>query len=650
MANIKLSEIPNAPQAVNNYSLNPQFSGDQVGNEAKSDIARGFQGQMQDTQNAGLIGRSIAGLGNDITSSAGNFSSAALYYKKGKDRQAEAEGFSTYYGNKTAIEDEYYSRINDPNNPIPIESRAGIWMDVTQKGQRFLQGMPPEQQQAYGVEATKDFYAGVTAASNEVHALKKQEFATKQLTTYQTAMTGLDWDNAKIAVATGVKTGAFSPEEGARMDTSIRTNQQYHGLIDKMYADKTGTLFKSIMATGEQGATLKDAPDVSPENLVKVGKIGEAIYNQDLWANNVEQFKAQIVSKEIIDPNQLKGNKRFYTMPEPQQAAVLAYLTNNRAGTQEGEVYSSAGQNLVDIYPKDKNNKSNELLEYKTWILGNVPEPAASVQIDALDKKYAEMVNNGGNLKPETEVSTNLSRGVNAYLKGQMFGDYTESPTDSLESQSSTKAADAANSVKDQVMKGGKIGNTTYPSGPPATSHEAYQRLESAMQKRIQASDANELFKKKEQHGAIWKFFHPSAPASASSSELPQNKTTMSFSTPIGRVTSYGYKGDTTPDTNSSAGIGAFTKHLIAGQSFGTSYDIEQKLRDSGIKPNDKVELTLSNGEKVVKIWHDRGATPEQARKLGLRNYSGRFDFYSPDGPDKRSDLAVVGFKKVTGA
>jgi hypothetical protein len=231
-----------------------------------------------------------------------------------------------------------------------------------------------------------------------------------------------------------------------------------------------------------------------------------------------------------------------------------------------------------------------------------------------------------------------------------MFGDYTESPTDTTESQASTKAADAANSVKDQVMKGGKIGNTTYPSGPPATSHEAYQRLESAMQKRIQASDANELFKKKEQHGAIWKFFHPSAPVSKPSSELPQNQTSMNFSTPIGRVTSYGYKGDTTPDANSSAGIGAFTKHLIAGQSFGTSYDIEQKLRDAGIKPNDKVELTLSNGEKVVKIWHDRGATPEQARKMRLRNYSGRFDFYSPNGPDKLSDMAVVGFRKAENA
>jgi len=458
MANIKLSEIPNAPQGVNNYSLNPQFSGDQVGNEAKADIARGFQGQMQDTQNAGLIGRSIAGLGNDITSSAGNFSSAALYYKKGKDRQAEAEGFSTYYGNKTAIEDEYYSRINDPNNPIPIESRAGIWMDVTQKGQRFLQGMPPEQQQAYGVEATKDFYAGVTAASNEVHALKKQEYATNQLTAFQTALTGKDWANARIAVATGVKTGAFTPEDGLRYETTIKTNEQFQTLVGKMNDDPTGKLYKSVMSAGEQGATLKDAPDLSPENLVKLGKVGEAIYNQNLWANNVEKFKNEIDLKHIIDPNQLKGNKAFEDMPEPQKAAVLARLTNNRAGTQEGEVYSSAGQNLVDTYPKDKNNKSNELLDRKTWILGNVPEPAASKQIDALDKKYAEMVNNGGNLKPETGVMTNAAQQVDAifdtgFYGGKKFSEIGKTVKDGTASQADIQTYLQISALKDSVME-----------------------------------------------------------------------------------------------------------------------------------------------------------------------------------------------------
>jgi hypothetical protein len=114
-----------------------------------------------------------------------------------------------------------------------------------------------------------------------------------------------------------------------------------------------------------------------------------------------------------------------------------------------------------------------------------------------------------------------------------------------------------------------------------------------------------------------------------------------------GVVTSYGYKGDSTPDANSSAGIGAFTKHLIPGKSFGTTYDVEKQFRENGIQPGDTVNLQLSNGEVVTKIWHDRGATPEQAKAKKLKNYAGRFDFYSPNGADKRSGLAVVGFSKA---
>jgi hypothetical protein len=408
-----------------------------------------------------------------------------------------------------------------------------------------------------------------------------------------------------------------------------------------------GPMFKQIQSAAEKGLGLGN---LDPESVQKIYKAGKTMARDTIWTvagNYMDQFHAGT----LTSVNQLKDDKIFNNLPDEARNAIYQYVAQPYLGTQQGELNRKAGQISVDSFPPtDGSDVGKAYYDTQIKIMSTVPAPFADDLLKELDKKRQEMAGNGGNLKPETEITTNLSRGVNAYLKGQMFGDYTENPTDTTESKASTKATDAANGVKEQVMNGGKIGNDTYPSGPPKTSHEAYQRLESAMQKRIQASDASEVFKKKEQHGAIWKLFHPFAPASASNAALPQDETSMNFSTPIGRVTSYGYKGDTTPDANSSAGIGAFTKHLIAGQSFSTSYDIEQKFRDAGIKPNDKVELTLSNGEKVVKIWHDRGATPEQARKMGLRNYSGRFDFYSPNGPDKRSDMAVVGFRKAENA
>jgi hypothetical protein len=637
MANIKLSEIPNAPQSVANYTMNPQYTGDQVGGEAKAEINKGFQGLMQDPQNAGIVGRAYAAAGGDITSGGANFASGMLYNAKAKDKAAEAEGFQTYYGNKTKIEDEYYSRINDPNNPIPIEARPAIWLDVTQKGTRFLEGMPPEQQHAYGMEATKDFYAGVTASSNEVHALKKQEYATNQLTAYQTAMTGKDWANARIAVATGVKTGAFSPEDGARFETNIRTNEQFHGLLDKMYADKTGTLFKSVMATGEGGGTMKDAPDVSSENLVKLGKAGEAIYNQDLWSNNVEQFKAQIDSKEIIDPNQLKGNKLFDSMPEPQKAAVLARLTNNRAGTKEGAAYAAGGQSLVNTYPKDPNNKSNELLANKTWILGNVPEPAASAQIDAIDKKYAEMVGNGGNLKPETSVMTNAAQQLDAIFDTGFYGGKKFSEIAKDIKKGTAKAADVQtylqiSALKDSVMQKVRASGAQ-------TDADAQKVYEKEL-RTIRATDKNPPT-----DGMLW--WKKTAPIpSAKLSSLPEGVTPVAN----GKVTNYWpseVKGD-------DGIIGNHDNALVAGD-MGLSPDMEAEIKAKGVKKGTPVRLYVQDNDGKI-ITHDtkyNDSTRQDKDSIakGKDPLRGRFDLWvknkgeSDDGAHLLDGKRVVGYK-----
>jgi len=144
----------------------------------------------------------------------------------------------------------------------------------------------------------------------------------------------------------------------------------------------------------------------------------------------------------------------------------------------------------------------------------------------------------------------------------------------------------------------------------------------------------------------------PSANSVNNTEQTTQSQTQSDNYIPFngGVVTSYGYSGDSTPDWNSSHGIGAFTKHLIPGQSFGTSYDVENALRDAGIKPGESVNLHLSNGQTVTKYWHDRGATDAQAYQLGIKPERGRFDFYSPQGPDKLSGVKVVGFSPANGS
>jgi hypothetical protein len=612
MAVIKLSEIPNAPQQVANMTQNPQYTGDQVGGAAKADIARGFEGQMQNPQNAGLIGRATAEAGNDIISGGGNLASGMLYNAKGKNKETEAQYTANYYNAKTKLEDQYFQDINDPEKNISVMQRATHWKEVMgDNGSNILAQLPPQAQGVFGMEAIKEFHTGLATAANEAHVFMKQEQATTNLQAFQTALTGHDWGKATEIVASGVKNGSFTPEDGLRYDTSIRTNQQFQGILSSMAADKTGTLFKSVMATGESGSTMKGAPDVSAENLVKLGKAGEAAYNQNLWGNNVEQLKSKIDSKQIIDPKQLDTDPLYKDMPEPQKEAVRSRISNNRAGTAEGEVYSSAGQDLVNTYPKDKNNKSNELLERKTWILGNVPEPAASKQIDALDRKYAEMVGNGGNLKPETGVMTNAAQKVNAIFESGRLIDAKLSVLDAK-----IRKGTASKSELDSYLKGSAIRDSIMEK-----VRAAGPQNEADADKIINEATRNyrATHPKTERGGFLW-LKKQGAPA-------PVINTTDN-SNPIikiaGSGTTFGYKGDPYMDSNTAKGIGDHDNKLSDG-SVAFSREIKKQISAQGIKKGDPIILHFEDGTKIAAVNDD-------TTDKGLK---GRVDFFNPNGPDQ---------------
>jgi hypothetical protein len=611
MAVIKLSEIPNASQAVANMTMNPQYAGDQVGGAAKADIARGFEGLMQNPQNAGIVGKATAAAGNDIISGGANLASGMLYNAKGKDKETEAHYTANYYNAKTQLEDQYFQDINDPEKNISVMQRATHWKEIMgDNGSNILAKLPPQAQGVFGMEAIKEFHTGLAAAANEAHVFMKQEHATNNLKAYQTALTGHDWDKAKEIVSAGIKNGSWTAEDGLRYQTSIDTNQQFQGILNEMNADKTGTLYKTVMALGESGGTMKGAPNVSAENLVKLGKAGETAYNNNLWGNNVEQLKQLIDSKEIIDPNQLKGNKLFEGMPEPQKEAVRSRITNNRAGTTEGEVYSNAGQDLVNTYPNDKTNKSNELLERKTWILGNVPEPAASKQIDALDKKYAEMVGNNGNLKPETGVMTNAAQQVNAIFDGGKFIDFKFSEIGKTVKDGSANAETIKkylemSALKDSVLD--KVRASGVQNDADAQKI-IYQEL-----RNIRATD-----KAPPTEGGLW--WKKPIP-------IPQIKTSDNSSPIIkiaGTGTTFGYKGDPNMDSNTAKGIGDHDNKLAEG-SVGFSREIKQQIKSAGIKKGDPIILHFDDGTKIAAVNDD-------TTDKGLK---GRVDFYNPNGPDQ---------------
>jgi len=136
----------------------------------------------------------------------------------------------------------------------------------------------------------------------------------------------------------------------------------------------------------------------------------------------------------------------------------------------------------------------------------------------------------------------------------------------------------------------------------------------------------------------------PSGAQGAVGATGPQARTT-------GRVTSYGYPNDETPDTYSSMGIGSFSgQEAIKAAKRGDSHpmqlqagdiavspDKERELRAAGVRPGDEIELTYSDGRTHRGRWMDR--TSNRLR--------GRWDIYSPQAPSTDNDTPVTSFRKL---
>lgn len=109
-----------------------------------------------------------------------------------------------------------------------------------------------------------------------------------------------------------------------------------------------------------------------------------------------------------------------------------------------------------------------------------------------------------------------------------------------------------------------------------------------------------------------------------------------------GRITSYGYPADTTPDTNSRNAIGAWANHLVDGVSLAVSRDVEHEFRQAGIVPKDAIEIELAGGTVLSLHWDDRTAAQYNGHAL-----TGRFDLYCKSAPSVLNDRRVIGFRRA---
>ena len=109
-----------------------------------------------------------------------------------------------------------------------------------------------------------------------------------------------------------------------------------------------------------------------------------------------------------------------------------------------------------------------------------------------------------------------------------------------------------------------------------------------------------------------------------------------------GRITAYGYPEDSTPDSASAAGIGAWDNQLVDCYSLAVSRDVEAAFHAAGIRPLDAVEIYLKTGDVLTLCWADRTAESYDGKPL-----TGRYDIYCSKRPSVLVDSVVTGFRKA---
>lgn len=118
------------------------------------------------------------------------------------------------------------------------------------------------------------------------------------------------------------------------------------------------------------------------------------------------------------------------------------------------------------------------------------------------------------------------------------------------------------------------------------------------------------------------------------------------------KITDYGQPDDPYKDSNTMKGVGIAGigegkgpagmkggNYLLKDYSMAVSPDVETKMRASGIKPGDWVQVQTADGRSFNRRWDDRTSA----------SLTGRVDFYSPVGRASGLDSSVTTITRASG-
>ena len=473
MANIPLTDIPNAPQEVFTPTADPRYSGDQVGGQAQQDIREGYSSNLQDPTKAGAIGQAVAGLGDAIIKGGTGVADAvglnAISDQRKQLEEAQNTGYIQLTKNRLSIQQNF----DQVSAGQPVAMYPKIWNDVAggADGKNFYVGMSPIEQAVMTHHVMDANYTGMAHYSNLAYARDFDQKAADSQLTYTQLFNSGDYDGAAKISASRTALGYQSKAEEIANTRNLSVAKDQKGisqsLNDYMIAFQNGkatdpvppllTQMKDLASQG-QGLGNMDA-----EAVKKTAHIGQAIVDQGMWKMSANIFN-DIQTGTITDPQALRSKYPFLqNMPKEIQDGVYATLTNEREGTPLGNAATKAAQIAVNSFPNGPSWDTKEPLDLVSMIHQTVPASQQGFLLSQLDAKQKERVNNGGNLKPETELTQYGNDKVKSILESQTLGVYNPKILENTKEHNYSQAQ--INETLDSLSRAEQINNLIKKSG-----------------------------------------------------------------------------------------------------------------------------------------------------------------------------------------
>lgn len=609
MASIPLSEIPNAPTGGNPVLQQASGQGDSTYRQIQSDIREGGQSMMQSLDQVAAPGRALENLGKGISEAGNDFGKIGGQVAEGIKANSAAQFANNYTISKAQFDQSLQG--TDPN------TWAAKQIEFNQNyDKQVLQGISPYGQMLLAPDIARKKEMDLADIGIKAHVQQNDIDKNTQVYAIKNLVNAGDFPGALAQNQKGKNAGYFDPKTYIGFDEYIHGAQQSSQLTNWINANPHDAQEK-IQGAIDANKQLPHFDKISVDELksfkntaVQVSDKQDGQAYKDLFAI-VEDPKTrpQTVAQLTTDP-------RYQWLGDDQKQALQDQFLEKAKITDPSVVQAAldAKQKIHDFNPtNDSRPYQSEQQLYQ--MLAGVPKAQRAQLGGMIEDKMTSWIKGGGQLPADKVVDSQIKSEIVSMGKaGLLGGDSSNAFEVDRRTHDIENAFNAA--WADPKQKGN------------GSLQDARRIIDTLTQKNQWGAGASEGMQSKPA-GGFWNWIKGTKP-----------QTSNDDGSVMGKVTSYGYSNDETPDSNTQAGKSAIGK--LSPDSLAVSPDVEAKMAQSGIKIGDKVELKLADGSTVTRIWDDRTAKAYKGKPL-----KGRFDFYSPNGIADQEGTQVVGFSKA---